>query len=132
MVDLAENSYIFAYDLHATGAGGNRFSFRVDGRGSRLSTGRDVRRSIGGGFLWGGWIAAAHEVAAFSSDAFDVDILIWLRLDEFRRHLQDIGVEGAGQALISGNKNQQDVGFRPLGEQRMARISGERIVDIGA
>ena len=113
---------MFAYDLHAIGAWGSGFSVRVDGRGARLSTGRDGCRSIGGRcFLWGDGVAAPHEVAAFASDAFDVDILIWLGLDEFRSHLQYIGVERASQALISGDYDQQDVLFRALGEQGMKR-----------
>src|SRR5208337_388925 len=80
MVDLAENSDIFACDLHATGAGWSDFSVRLDGRGARHSTGGC--RSAGRRLLRGDRVAAAHEVATFASDAFDIDILIGLRLDE--------------------------------------------------
>src|SRR5580658_11084762 len=103
MVDLAENSYVFAGDLHFAGAGRSGFSFGLGGRGARLST---------GGPLWGHWVAAAHKVAAFASDAFDIDIRFWFRLDGLRyelgSHLQDIGVKRSRQALVSANHHQQD------------------------
>src|SRR6266851_6977217 len=117
---------MFAYDLHAIGVWGSGFSVRVGGRGAH--------RSITSGLLWGAGVASPHEVAAFASDAFDIDIdiLIWLRLDEFRSHLQDVRVERPGEALVSSDYDQQDIFLRPLGEQGMDWQAGDRIVDIGS
>src|SRR5260370_16920082 len=101
--DLAENSDMVAYDSYSTGSLRGGFGTGADGR--------DARRSIGDR------VASSHEVAALASDAFDVniDILIGLRLDEFRSHLQDIGVERPVEPLISGDDDQKDVVFRSLG-----------------
>ena len=66
---LFENSDMVACDLYSAGSLRGGFGIGADGR--------DVRRSIGNR------VAAAHEVAAFAADAFDVDILIRLGLEEF-------------------------------------------------
>ena len=80
----------------------------------------------------GDWIAAAHEVAPLSSDALDVDILFGLGLDELRDNLQNVRVECARQPLVTRHNDQQNVLLRALGEQRMARLSGDGIVDVGS
>src|SRR5258706_7577961 len=77
VVHFAQHSNVFAYDLYAIGALRSGCSVRVDGR--------DVRLSIGRGLRWSKRVAPAHEVAAFASDAFDIntDVPFCLRLDEF-------------------------------------------------
>ena len=72
VLDLAQNSDMFADDLHAARRAVEQFLSRLDGRG--------VRRSIGRGPLGRHRITPAHEVAPFAPDAFHVNVLIRLGL----------------------------------------------------
>ncbi len=49
----------------------------------------------------GGGIAAAHLVAAFAADGFDVDFFIGIAGDELVGGLENVGVECAGMKPLS-------------------------------
>jgi hypothetical protein len=69
-------------DLHSACTLRRTFCFGVDGRGARRSTIFRVSVTFSRWFLRSHGIAAAHEIAAFAADAFDIDVGLWLGRDE--------------------------------------------------
>ena len=52
----------------------------------------------------GGGIAAAQLVAALAAHGLDVDFLVGVAADELVGGLEDVGVEGAGKALVAARQ----------------------------
>ncbi len=78
-------------------------------------------------------IAAAHLVAALAADGFDVDFLVLIAgVDELVGGLEDVGVEGAGKALVAADDDQQNALLFAGGEERVAQVAGLRVVDLDA
>ena len=69
-------------------------------------------------------IAAAHLVAALAAHGLDIDFLVGVAVDELVGGLEDVGVEGAGKALVAADDDEQDALFRPRDEERMAEVAG--------
>src|SRR5262249_35180599 len=75
---------------------------------------------------------AAEHIASLAADGNDVDVLSRFGFEKAVRRLYHVGVEGSSEALVSADHNQQDgFLFAPL-EQRMARLTGDGIVDLCA
>ena len=87
------------------------------------------RRALG---VDGDGIAAAHLVAAFAADGFDVNFFVGVSADELVRGLEDVRVECAGEALVAADNDQQHTLLGPGDEERMAQIAGLGIEDLDA
>ena len=74
------------------------------------------------------------EVAGFAADGLDVDVLALSAalVDELLGGLGDVGVEGAGKALVAGDDDDENVLLLALDEQRMNDIAGLVVVHVAA
>ena len=52
--------------------------------------------------------------------------------DELGNHFQNVRVERAGQTLVAGDDDEENILLGPLGEQGMKRLAGDGIIDVGA
>ena len=80
----------------------------------------------------GGGIAAAQLVAALAADGLDVDLLVGVAGDELVGGLEDVGVEGAGKALVAADDDQQNALFGPRDKERVAEVAGFLVEEIDA
>src|SRR5437763_147551 len=62
---------------------------------------------------------AAQKIAPFAADGHDLNSLTAFRIEKARCGFQDVGVEGACKAFVTGNHDQQNVLLRPPDEKRM-------------
>ena len=58
-------------------------------------------------------IAPPHLVAALAAHGFNINFFVRVAVDELVRDFQNIGVEGAGKALVARDHDQQHALFRP-------------------
>ncbi len=73
-----------------------------------------------------GGVALAEGVARLAADGFDINVLASgaALVDEVLSGLDDVRVEGAGEALVACDDDDQDVLLFALDEERMHDIAG--------
>src|ERR1019366_8396768 len=93
-----------AEHLHGfLGDGGGIFVTDLGGQAEILAGDRDA--------------ALAEEIAAFAADQLELDLDAGALRVEALRTLDEVGIEGAGQALVGGDEHQQDALFVAPGEE---------------
>ncbi len=83
-------------------------------------------------FLFSQRIAAAEIVARFPAHAQDVNVLVFLDVNKLGCGFQDVGVECSCQAFFARHDDQQRRLLFTTNQQRMQRLAGLGIIDIGA
>ena len=82
--------------------------------------------------VFGHGIAPPHLVAALAAHGLNVDFLVGVARDELEGNLEDVGVEGAGKALVARDHDEKHALFRPGQKQRAAQVAGLLVVEIDA
>ena len=123
-IDLEEQRGVVAGDLDGRGAVTDDLVVR----------GEVVVVVLFGLLVDGLGILLADEVAGLAADGFDVDVLALgaAFVDEPVGSLGDVGVEGSGEALVSGDDDDENVLLFALDQQRMHEIAGLVVVHVAA
>src|SRR5205085_12376901 len=75
---------------------------------------------------------APEQISSLAANGDDVNVLARLGFEKTIGGLYHVGIESAGKSLVAADYDEQDVLLFPALKQRMTRLSGNRVVDLGA